>query len=121
MHMKQFLAVFLGSEASNAKWNDLPEEERAARREKGIAAWYEWMNRHKAAIVDPGALLGKTKRISASGVADVRNDMMVYTMVRAESHKAAAQMFADHPHFTTFHGDTVDLMECLPYPQTPQQ
>ena len=33
-----------------------------------------------------------------------------------ESHEAAAQLFLNHPHFTIFPGESVELMECLPIP-----
>jgi len=42
--------------------------------------------------------------------------MAVYMVVRAESHEAAAQMFADHPHFTMFPGEAIEVMERLPIP-----
>ena len=48
-----FLAVFLGSKVSPkwAAWNALPEAERRAREQRGIAAWKAWVEQHKAAIV----------------------------------------------------------------------
>ena len=54
--------------------------------------------------VDEGALLGATKRITAEGVKDIRNQMAAYTVVQAESHDAAAKMFLNHPHLTIFRG-----------------
>ena len=41
---------------------------------------------------------GKTKRVTASGVSDTRNDIMLYSFVEAESHEAAANAFENHPH-----------------------
>lgn len=29
----------------------------------------------------------------------------------------SAAMFVNHPHFTLFPGDAVEIMECLPIPQ----
>jgi hypothetical protein len=37
-------------------------------------------------------------------------------VVQAESHDAAARMFTNHPHFTIFPGEAVEIMECLPIP-----
>ena len=82
----------------------------------GITAWHAWVERHKAAIVEMGAPLGKTKAVSPDGIADVRNAMTGFTIVRADSHEAAAKMFENHPHFTIFPGDGVEVMECLPVP-----
>jgi len=46
----------------------------------------------------------------------VRNNMTAFTVVRAESHEDAAKLFEDHPHFTIFPGESVEIMECLPMP-----
>ena len=118
MSTNTFLAVFLGSPSSAkmAAWNALPEAERQVRSQKGIAAWKDWVARHQAAIVTLGGPLGKTKKVSAAGVADVSNAMGAFTVVRADSHEAAAKMFADHPHFTIFPGEAVEVMPVLPIP-----
>jgi hypothetical protein len=49
-------------------------------------------------------------------VTDIKNVMAAYVIVRAESHDAAAKLFENHPHFTIFPGDSVEIMECLPLP-----
>ena len=113
-----FLAVFIGSKSSPkmAAWNALPEPERNARMQAGMAAWKAWAQKHHAAIVGMGGPLGKTKRISDRGVEDISNMLSAYTVVRAESHEAAARMFEKHPHFTNFPGDSVEVMPVLPIP-----
>lgn len=72
---------------------------------------------HSAAIVDQGSPLGKTKRASPRGIEDIKNSMTGYVIVQAESHEAAAKLFENHPHFTIFPGDSVEIMECLPLPR----
>jgi hypothetical protein len=42
--------------------------------------------------------------------------MGAFTVVRAESHQAAAKLFEGHPHFTVFPGDYVEIMPVLPIP-----
>ena len=114
--MKKFLAVYIGTPSSLDKWKTLDETTRKTREQSGIKAWHEWMARHKESLVDSGGPLGKTKRISGQGVSDVRNNMAGFVTVQAESHEAAAKMFENHPHFTIFPGDGVEVMECLPIP-----
>jgi len=114
--MKTFMAVYNGSPASMARWNELSEAEQAERTQTGIAAWHAWIDTHKDVIVDVGAPLGTTKRIAASGIADTNNNLTGYTLVKAESHEAAAKLFENHPHFTIFPGDDVEVMECMPIP-----
>jgi hypothetical protein len=115
--MKKFLAVYYGSAASMAKWNALPESARKEREAQGIQAWMTWAKRNEGAIVETGAPLGKTKQIDARGVGDTKNELTAYTVVEAESHEAAAKLFLDHPHFSIFPGDKIEVMECLPIPE----
>ena len=116
--MKRFLAIYLGTPDSlvRAGWNAMSEAKRKEVEASGIQAWGNWMKTHQAAVVDSGGPLGKTKRTSREGVVDTRNNMTGYVIVQAESHEAAAQLFRDHPHFTNFPGDAVEIMECLPIP-----
>ena len=115
--MKKFLAIYIGTKAALAEWNKLDEKKRKALEASGIQAWMEWGTVNSAAIVDQGSPLGKTKRASPAGIADIKNSMTGYVIVRAESHEAAAKLFENHPHFTIFPGDSVEIMECLPLPQ----
>jgi len=97
-------------------WNNLSEAERRAKEQEGIAAWKAWAERHHAAIVAIGGPLGKTKRVSQGGIEDISNDIGAFTVVRADSHAAAAKLFENHPHFTIFPGDSVEIMPVLPIP-----
>ncbi|HWO24688.1 MAG TPA: hypothetical protein VNO30_38360 [Kofleriaceae bacterium] len=116
--MKRFLAIYIGTQAAleRAQWETLDEGKRKELEAAGIQAWMKWGQIHAAAIVDHGSPLGKTKRTSAEGIADFKNSMTGYVIVQAESHEAAAKLFEDHPHFTIFPGDSVEIMECLPLP-----
>jgi len=117
--MKTFLAVYTGSAASRERsgWDALDEAERNTRQQSGVRAWGEWMQANADAIVDAGGPLGKTKRISKSGLADTANELTGYVILRADSHAEAAARFAEHPHFSIFPGDAVEVMECLPIPE----
>jgi hypothetical protein len=114
--MKKFLAVYVGTPAAMEKWNALSESERKQREQQGMKAWFDWMARNQAIVVEQGGPLGKTKRTSAQGVTDIRNAMAGYVVVKAESHDAAARLFEQHPHFTIFPGEAVEIMEILPLP-----
>lgn len=116
--MKRFLAIYIGTEAAleRAQWNRLSEEKRSALQASGVKAWMEWGAVNSDAIVDQGSPLGKTKRASAQGISDIKNSMTGYVIVQAESHEAAARLFKNHPHFTVFPGDSVEIMKCLPLP-----
>ena len=114
--MKTFLAIYTFAPDSMDKWRGLSDQERQQRESAGVAAWHAWVEKHGDAVIDRGAPLGKTRRISPDGVSDITNAMTAYSLVRAETHDAAARLFEGHPHFTIFPGDGIEIMECLPVP-----
>lgn len=117
--MKKFMAIYLGSESDAAmkKWEALDENSKRERETQGKTAWMKWVMKNQQSIVDHGAPLGKTKHVNSQGITETKNNMAAYTIVQAESHAEAAKLFLDHPHFTIFPGDSVEIMECLPMPQ----
>lgn len=116
--MKNFLAVFTGTPEANEKtgWNALSESARNERTQAGIKAWRAWMESHKKQLVVAGGPIGKTRRVSGSGIANAQNNICGYVVVSAESHEAAAKLFENHPHFSIFPGEAVEVMECLLVP-----
>jgi hypothetical protein len=114
-----YLAVFLGGKgtAKAVAWEALPEAERNARYS---GAWRPGRRGSRStkggAIVTMGGPLGKTKKVDSKGVADISNPMTAFTVVRAASHEAAAKIFEDHPHFSIFPGESVEIMPVLPIP-----
>ena len=106
--MAKFLAIYTGQAGASP-----PDEATVAR---GMEAWGEWAARYGGQIVEAGGPLGRTKRVTAAGVADVRNNIAAYVIVEAADHEAAARMFEAHPHFSIFPGDVVEVMPCLPIP-----
>jgi len=117
--MTKFLAIYVGTAAAFEKsgWNKMNEAKRKELEASGMRAWMDWGATNAAVIVDQGAPLGKTKRASREGIADTKNSTTGYVIVEAESHEAAARLFDNHPHFTVFPGDSVEIMECLPMPR----
>lgn len=113
-----FLAIFLGDKdgARAREWNALSEEERGARVAEGMAGWKTWVEKNQASLVQMGGPLGKTKRVSADGTQDISNALSAFTIVRADSHEAAAKLFEGHPHFTIFPGEAVEIMPVMPIP-----
>jgi hypothetical protein len=114
---KRFLAIYMGTESSLSKWESQDEATRSKKEEAGMKAWMKWANENQNSIVDNGTPIGPTKLVNPSGVSDTKNRIAAYTVVEAESHDAAAKLFLNHPHFTIFPGDSVEVMECLPMPE----
>ena len=113
-----YLAIFLGSKTGprRAAWDALSEAERHAKQEEGRAAWGAWMQKNHGAISSVGGPLGKTKRVTSRGIEDTSNGLGAFTIVQAASHEAAAKLFENHPHFTIFPGDAIEIMPVLPIP-----
>ena len=69
------------------EWMKKEEGERKAEEMKMKADWDTWMAAHKDAVLNTIAP-GKTKRVSASQILDVKNDMMMSSYVQGESTEA---------------------------------
>jgi hypothetical protein len=115
-----YLAVFTGSATSPRRkaWDALSEPDRRTKERQGMAAWTAWVEMHQGAIVSMGGPLGKTKRVTEKGIENTSNHLAAFTVVRAESHEAAAKLFENHPHFAIFPGDSVEIMPVMPIPGT---
>lgn len=114
--MKKFIAIYIGSAGAMEQWAKLSESAKADRQKEGIKAWAGWGEKNSKLIKDIGNPLGKTKRVDQKGVTDIKNQLTAYTIVEAETHEEAAKLFTDHPHFSIFPGDSIEVMECLPLP-----
>ena len=111
--MKKFLVLYMASAAEFEKMikNSTPQQQK-----EGMDAWMKWMNANKASFVDGGAPLGKTKRVDAKGVSDIRNDVGGYSIVQAASAEAAAKIFGkDQPHLQ-MPGAWIEIVEIMPMP-----
>lgn len=113
---KNFMAIFVAEPGAFEKWNAMDEAVRKEREAKGMRAWHQWHEDHKAIIVDAGGPLGKTKRTDLNGVSDTSNPIGGYIIVKAETHDAAARLFENHPHFAILPGNAVEIMPCNDIP-----
>jgi len=107
--MKNFTVIYMAPAAALAEWMAKPEEERKTEEDKMKADWDVWMAAHSDSVLN-SISLGKTKRVTESGVEDVANDMMLSSYVQGESVEEVAEMFKDHPHFG-IPGATIEIME----------
>lgn len=73
------------------------------------------MSDHTKMFADKGAGVGKTKRVTAQGTSDTKNDIMLYAILEAESHEAAAKTFERHPHLQ-IPQSSIEVMEIHPLP-----
>ena len=111
--MKKFLVTYLAPAAVIDDWKKTAPEKRKEAEEKMQGEWRKWMSDHATMFVDKGAGVGKTKRITTQGTSDTKNDLMLYAIVEAESHEAAAKAFGSHPHLQ-IPQSSIEVMEINP-------
>jgi len=110
--MKKYFVLYMASEgdfkkAMAAMPQMTPEQQKASMEE-----WMEWM-KSKGGVVDMGAPLGKTKRVTPSEISDMRNEIGGYSIVEANSQEEAAQKMQDSPHFKMMPGGWIEVMEIM--------
>jgi hypothetical protein len=116
--MPRFLAVYTMQPESLARFRAMPKAEQDAVDAAGLPQWTEWEARNAASFPDRGGMVGKTLRVGKSGTAPVANSICGYVVVEAETIEAAARLFENHPHFSVFPGDSVDIMPFVTDPVT---
>lgn len=75
--MKKFLALYLVPAAVMAEWATTDAAIRAPAEEKMRADWGRWMGEH-GKIITLTEAAGKTKAVSAKGITDIKNEIMLY-------------------------------------------
>jgi hypothetical protein len=95
--LKKFLVLYLAPVDVLASWAKTDPGVKKAAEEKMRDEWQRWMSDHAKMITITEAA-GKTKETTSSGIADTKNDIMLYSIVEAESHEIATKAFAHHPH-----------------------
>lgn len=114
--MPRFLAVYTMKPEALARFRSMTKAEQDAVDDKGLKLWAEWEARNAGSITNRGGMVGKTTRVTTDGIASATNDFCGYVIIEAETAEAAAKLFVDHPHFSVFPGDGVDIMPFLAGP-----
>ena len=114
--MPRFVAVYTMKPADIASFRARPRSEQSNIDMAGLHAWREWSKRNAAAIVATDVMVGKTRRVTKSGITDARNEIAGFLIVEAADITAAADLFRDHPHISIFPGDGIDVMPVVTKP-----
>ncbi len=114
--MPRFVAVYTMKPEDLSAFRRRPKSEQEAIDKVGLKAWEEWRKRNAATIVANDVMVGKTRRVTKSGIADAQNQIVGFLIVEAADIAAAAGLFQDHPHITVFPGDGIDVMPVVTGP-----
>lgn len=109
--MKKFLVLYKAPTTTF----DQAMQASQAEQQAGMDAWMSWMNKAGSALIDMGAPLGKTVRVTNAGAAAARNDLGGYSIMQGESKEAVAALLEGHPHFMMKEG-FIEVVEIMPVP-----
>jgi len=109
--MKKFLVLYKApTSAFEQMKKNTPEQQKA-----GMDLWATWGKKAASSIVDMGAPLGKSLRVTKGGTSPTTNDLGGYSILQAESKEALAESLKGHPHFMMPDG-SIEIIEFLPMP-----
>ncbi len=110
--MKKFLVLYKApTSAFEQMKKSTPEQQKA-----GMDAWMVWSKKAATSIVDMGAPLGKSMRVTkGGGASQATNDLGGYSILQAESKEALAETLKGHPHFMMPDG-SIEIVEVMPMP-----
>ena len=91
--MKKFLVLCRAPLTSFQEIRNASREER----QRFMDNWLAWEQRNAASIVQSGAPLGKSLRVSTAEVAPMANDLGSFSIFQAESSEALAAILKDYP------------------------
>lgn len=108
--MKKFLVLFLTPIEIMEDWMKTDTLEKKTNETKMKSEWDIWIQHNADSIVEKPAVAGKTKIVTQAGIADARNDVMMWAVVNAPSPDQAAAMFKVHPHLQ-IPESSIEIME----------
>jgi hypothetical protein len=110
--MKKFVAIYM---APIAAMDELRKNRSPERMKEIDDSWMKWVKSHEKSLVDRGSPTGKNKRVTKDKVQDVKNEILGYSVVQAETHEEAAKLFQDAPNLQ-IPGAYVEVLEHFEMP-----
>ena len=106
--MKKFLVIYYAPWEAMKGMATMTDEQKQA----GMKPWMDWMEKHKAALVDGGAPLMPANALSTDGKwSNSAKEITGFSIIQAESTEAAKKILDGHPHLAWYPGCTVEFSE----------
>jgi hypothetical protein len=112
-HMKKFVALYT---APVAAMDEIRRTRSPERMKEFNDSWMKWVKSHEKSFVDVGSPTGKNKRVSKDAIQDVKNEVLGYSVVQAETHEEAAKIFQDSPNLQ-IPGAYIEVLEYVEMPE----
>ncbi len=110
--MKKFLVLYKAPiEIFQKMMKATPEQQKSF-----MEAWNAWVKTAATSIVDMGAPVGKSLRVTPAGASPTVNDLGGYSVMQAESKEALAATLKEHPHFTMGDGAFIEISDMMDMP-----
>jgi hypothetical protein len=110
----KFLVLYKAPTHVLDEWMKTDPEVRKEMESKMSSEWNAWRAEHADQVKETSGA-GKTKLVNKSGVSDARNDIMMYSVVEADSQEAAAKLFENHSHLQIPEA-SIEVMAANPLP-----
>jgi hypothetical protein len=109
--MKKFMVLYKAPITSfEQMMKSTPEQQKA-----GMEAWMAWSKKAGGSIVEMGAPLGKTLKVTPGGTSASVNDIGGYSIMQGESREALGDALKGHPHLM-MPGGFIEVVEIMPVP-----
>jgi hypothetical protein len=111
--MKKFLVLYKAPASGFEQMRKATPEQQKA----GMNAWMAWGQKAASSIVDMGAPLGASLRVTTDGPSPSTNDLGGFSILQGESKEAIAATLKGHPHFM-MPGGFIEVVELMAMPGT---
>jgi hypothetical protein len=114
--MKKFLVLYVSSVSAPEQMSKASPEQMKA----GMDLWMEWAKKAGSAIVDLGTPLGNPMTVADGLPSASESKVTGFSILQADSMKAIGELLKNHPHHRA-PGSSIEVLEFLPMPGTPQR
>lgn len=109
--MKKYLVVYTAPTGAMENMTADSEEAKAE-----MNKWKEWMEKVGSGMVDMGAPLGSTVKLTKDGSSEEKSNVVGYSILQAENMDEVKKLLEGHPHLGMPGSCEIEVHEALPVP-----
>lgn len=108
--MKKYIVLYHAPASFKKKMKNCSSEEHREMEKE----WMHWMKKCGEGLVDMGAPLGGGMKITKKGSEPSRENVVGYSILKAENMRAAKKMLKNHPHLKWANSCDIEVHESMP-------